>query len=195
MSPNNTTSVTSPAALNVQAPSASTHVEGEGRTLGDLYDRFGTLAYSLAFSITGQRAAAERVVSDAFAKTWQDGRNDTSPSAFFAALMTTARASALASRAGIRSQRDAVTTTRRSGGQCPSGPSLDTMENTVALALNDLPEAQRRVLMLAYFDGLPIGEIASEVHEPLQHVKENLHAALRRLRSVLSVRSDSAGLL
>jgi RNA polymerase sigma factor (sigma-70 family) len=173
-------------------PSAAKSVAGEGRTLDDLYDRFGTLAYSLAFSITGQRETAERIVTDAFATTWQSRRHDTSPNAFFAALMTTVRVSALASRPGLQLRRGAVPTTSRANGTS-AGLSSDPTESAVAVALSGLPDAQRRVLMLAYFDGLAVGEIASELHEPMEHVKANLQAALRHLRSVLSEHASSAG--
>lgn len=191
MSHNHVTSVATPVTPK-QTPSASKPVAGEGRTLGDLYDRFGTLAYSLAFSITGKRAAAERIVTDAFAATWQSRRHEISLNAFFAALMTTVRASALASREGHRSQHDAAPTTSRTYGP-PAALSSDPTESAVAVALSGLPDAQRRVLMLAYFGGLAVGEIASELHEPMEGVKANLQAALRHLRSVLCERANSAG--
>ena len=188
------TSFVTPPAPEVQAPSASNLGVGEGRSLGDLYDRFGTLAYSLAFSITGQRTAAERIVTVAFATTWQSRHRDSSPSAFCAALMMTVRANALAGRRGLRSQRDAVMTTRRSDGP-RARPSSDPTESAVAAALSGLPDAQRRVLLLAYFGGFALGEIASELHEPVEHVKTYLQAALRHLRSVLSERGNLAGLV
>ncbi len=195
MSRNQMTSVVTPVAPKVQAPSASKLVAGQGHSLADLYDRFGTRAYSLAFSITRVRAAAERIVTEAFATTWQSRRHDASLDAPFAALMTAVRVSALASRPALRSPRDAVTTTSRADGLRAAALSSDPTESAVALALSGLPDAQRRVLMLAYFGGLAVSEIASELHEPVEQVKTNLLAALRHLRSVLSERGNSAGLV
>lgn len=192
---NQMTSVVTPVAPEVQAPSASNVGAGEGRSLGDFYDRFGTLAYSLAFSITGQRSAAERVVAGAFATTWRSRHRDSSPSAFCSALMMTVRANALAGRRGARSPRDAVMTIRRFDGPHAAGSSSDATASAVAVALSNLPDAQRRVLMLAYFGGLALGEIASELHEPVERVKADLQAALRHLRSVLSERVHPAGLV
>lgn len=180
------TSVVTPAPPKVQAASASKPAAGEGRTLGELYDQLGTLAYGLAFSITGQGAAAERAVTAAFASTWRR-RNDIARGGFFAALMTTVRANALAGRR----PRRASTGSSYTDGLRALPSSSDPLEGAVALTLRGLPDAQRRVLMLAYFGGLAVGEIASQLHEPMEHVKENLQAALCRLRSLVSERSSA----
>ena len=44
---------------------------GDERALGDLYDRYGGMAYSLACAIVSEHADAEEVVADAFAQIWR----------------------------------------------------------------------------------------------------------------------------
>ena len=56
-------------------------------------------------------------------------------------------------------------------------------------ALASLPQEQRRVLELAYFDGLTQSEIATLTETPLGTVKTRTRLAMNRLRQRLGGRS------
>ena len=151
---------------------------GEDRALGELYDRHGEVMYSLARSIVSEPADAEEVVADAFLQIWrgapQYDRGRASVGAFLA-VVTRSRA------------LDMVRARRRRGAAEDRAARWDEGEQAVALSASDpapdralelretgavvrraldaLPEAQREVILLAYFGGYSQTEIAARLSE------------------------------
>jgi RNA polymerase sigma-70 factor (ECF subfamily) len=58
----------------------------------------------------------------------------------------------------------------------------------VRRALTELPEEQRVVLELGYFEGLSSSEIAARIAVPIGTVKSRVAAALGRLRLCIGAR-------
>jgi RNA polymerase sigma-70 factor (ECF subfamily) len=56
-------------------------------------------------------------------------------------------------------------------------------------ALANLPETQRKVLELAYFDGLTQTEIANRLAEPLGTIKTRMRSGIQRLRDMLGTQA------
>jgi RNA polymerase sigma factor (sigma-70 family) len=171
-----------PAMPNVTQPSDKLGV-GDRRTLGELYDQFGGVAYSLAYSITANREHAERIVTRSFAAAWNE-RRDSAPREFFSSLISAVRTNAVA-RKGAQRANATIARFKPSNAAANRG----SVERAVSQALGELPDAQRDVLALAYFGGLAVGEIAAELQAPMSYVKENLRAAMRHLRSGLTRQS------
>ncbi len=172
---------------------------GDERALGELYDRHGTMAYSLALAIVRERADAEEVVADAFGQVWRNaasydpGRGSV---AGWLATITRSRALDLVRARGRRVRAiERAAQADNDGLAAPMGAALDPPDRRiergearrlVARSLGELPEPQRRVIELAYFGGLSQTEIAAELHEPLGTVKTRIRAGLEKLRGSLA---------
>jgi RNA polymerase sigma-70 factor (ECF subfamily) len=77
--------------------------------------------------------------------------------------------------------------------ESPDNVETSAGESETRLAMNSalasLPEAQRRVLELAYFDGLSQTEIAARLAEPLGTVKTRMRSGILRLRGMLGTQA------
>jgi RNA polymerase sigma-70 factor (ECF subfamily) len=62
----------------------------------------------------------------------------------------------------------------------------------VRAALRELPDEQREVLELGYFQGLSQTEIAEMTSQPLGTVKTRMRLAMQKLREPLSMFRESA---
>jgi len=170
---------------------------GEERALGALYDRHARTVYALAQAVVGERADAEEVVADAFGQAWRSAAEyDPLRGSVGGWLTTIARARALdlVRRRGRRGRAYQRAAQAADGGLAapvampePPDRGVERAEAgaLVRRALAALPDAQRRVIELAYFGGLSQSEIAAELAEPLGTVKTRMRAALEKLRAVL----------
>ncbi|HUQ82779.1 MAG TPA: sigma-70 family RNA polymerase sigma factor [Gemmatimonadaceae bacterium] len=171
---------------------------GDERALGELYDRYGGLAFSLASAIVGERADAEEVVAEAFAQIWRSASAfDPSRGSVAAWVSTIARTRALdlvrsrKRRARVLEEAAVVTDEGEMFVLAPSTESTDRgaeLTETSAIvrrSLADLPAPQRKVIELAYFGGLSQSEIAAQLSEPLGTVKTRMRAGMEKLRQAL----------
>jgi RNA polymerase sigma-70 factor, ECF subfamily len=171
---------------------------GDERALGELYDRYGRMAFSLAVSIVSDPADAEEVVADAFAQVWRSASMfDSDRGSVVAWMATIVRTRALdllraqRRRARVIERATVMTDDGESPALAPAPESTERgAEQSEAAALirqslASLPAPQRRVIELAYFGGLSQSEIAEQLSEPLGTVKTRMRAGMEKLRNVL----------
>jgi len=171
---------------------------GDERALGDLYDRYGGMAYSLACAIVSEHADAEEVVADAFAQIWRSASGfDSARGSVAAWVATITRTRALdlvrsrKRRARVLEEAAVVTDEGETLVLAPTVEAADRgaeQSETSAIvrrSLDDLPAAQRRVIELAYFGGFSQSEIAAQLSEPLGTVKTRMRTAMEKLRQAL----------
>lgn len=166
----------------------------DAAALAELYDRYGRLAFGLAYRLLGERGAAEDVVQEAFLAVWR--RADTFQLGRGSArswLLAIVHNLAIDRRRGR--QRRELTDVQLDD----AASLLDTdPDETFALvaegleatqihaALAALPLDQRQAIELAYFGGLTHQEIAERTGAPLGTVKSRLRLGLQKLRALLA---------
>jgi len=173
---------------------------GEREAFAGLYDRHASLVLAFATRLLGARSDAEDLLQEVFLQVWrQAGDYDPSRGSPEAWLLTITRSRGIDK---LRSRRrrgeserpaDEAGPAEGEGGVVQSGESQAEARLTVATALGELPEPQRRVLELAYLDGLTQTEIAERLREPLGTVKTRMRTALERLRGLAGRLGAPAG--
>jgi RNA polymerase sigma-70 factor (ECF subfamily) len=165
--------------------------EGELDALEDLYDRYKTMAYSIAYRITNDATLAEDVVQDAFLGVWRN-----------AARYVEGRGSvktwllSIVHHRAIDAIRRRRPTTELPDVELPPPAALMTPDvwaevsagldaETVRRALATLSAVQREAIELAYFGGLTQQEICERTGTPLGTVKSRMRLGLLAMRRSL----------
>jgi RNA polymerase sigma-70 factor (ECF subfamily) len=157
---------------------------GDRAALALLYERHASLLLGLALRIVGERREAEDLLHDVFLESWRSAK-DFDPKR---GRVRTWLAIRMRSRALDLQKSARVSRNKGDGGlelvpDDTEGASPD--HGKVRNALAELSADQRRVLELAYFEGLTCSQIAERIAIPVGTVKSRIAAGLERLRSGL----------
>lgn len=157
-----------------------------------LYRRHAAAALALARYMVTPEVRAEDVVQDAFLTIWRSsGRYDRTRGPVRPWLLGVVRHRAIDAlrRTGSRPEHhldpDEAIRLVASGALPESQVLRGEDARTVRRALSELPEDQRAVVELAYYQGLTHVEIAERLGAPLGTVKGRMRLALVRLRESL----------
>jgi RNA polymerase sigma-70 factor (ECF subfamily) len=171
----------------------------EPAAMGELYDRYGRLAYSLIYRIVRDVGVAEDLVQETFLRVWNRAQGfDAGRGALGPWLLAVAR-------------NRAIDYVRSASGKMAKGalelehaerPALfinfeadvlsQDQARRVRAALEKLNENQRHVIELAYFEGLSQSEMAERMGQPLGTVKTWVRTALKNLREDLGEKAARA---
>lgn len=197
-------------ATLVRAVAAGSH-----DALAALYDRHVDAVFAAASRLTSDRGMAEDVVQETFLALWDRAETyDPGIGSLAAWLHTIARnrtvdrlraagrrpnllpLSLVASGPGGSDDADHDSLERVlaagslvAGSVPPPSPerefALQELATALRTALAEMPEDERRVIVMAYAEDLSQSEIAERLDWPLGTVKTRTRRALRRLREVL----------
>lgn len=166
---------------------ATQAAEGDAKALGRLYDRYAPEGFALALRVTGDERLAEEVVEEVFATLARIGAHISASGervrTFVLSLVHT-RAAELA-RAETRPARSRLL----SEGQTDRVLAGESARAQKALAA--LPDEERELLLLSYFEGLPLSELEARTGLPAQTLRISLHNSLRRFAAALAQESGS----
>lgn len=175
---------------------------GEIKALAALYDRYAGLLLAMAHRILGDVTVAEDLVQDVFMEVWRRAHAfDPSRGTVRTWLLVRLRSRAL-DRLRSATHRREVTVddvAPREAAPTAEDPELSPDRAMVRQVIQQLPEDQRLVIELSYFQGLSSSEIAEQMGSPIGTVKSRTAAALAKLRAAMSAahggqaRSSSLG--
>lgn len=160
----------------------------------DEFDEFYAASFrrvtSQVYAMIGDLDEATECVQEAFARAWAHRRKLDRSGHPEAWVRTTAHRLAVSR---WRRRKVASRPVDRAVGATTEAPALD--ENHVALvaALKQLPEAQRRALVLHHIADLPIQQVAAETGVPEGTVKARLSRGRTTLAALLSDESGFHG--
>ncbi len=165
--------------------------QGDQRAFAELYDMMSARVFGLILRVVVDRSQSEEVLQEVFLEAWQTATSfDADRGRARSWLLTIAHRRAVdrvrASQASRR--RDLIVGARdlaESGARVDDEVEILIDAGSAISALNELPELQRRAIVLAYFGGYSQSEIAALLDTPLGTIKTRIRDGLSRLRKEL----------
>jgi RNA polymerase sigma-70 factor (ECF subfamily) len=173
--------------------------EGDAEAFAALYDRYSKRLISFFYRMCYDRGLAEDLTQDTFIRLLRSASRYRPEASFKTYLYTIARNLMIDRHRSRKSAPKTVSTeirVREDGGTLGSlvesrePGTVDSIANREAAdlvrrALQDLPEGQRAVFLLADGQGLKYREIAEILEIPVGTVKSRMNAAVSTLRGIL----------
>jgi RNA polymerase sigma-70 factor (ECF subfamily) len=166
--------------------------EGDRDAFSRFYDLLAPTAFGLIRRVLRDPEAAADVLQEVFWQVWREApQYDPKRGSPEAWLVMRAKTRAIDRLRSIRRRdRTFVAPVDESVARSSEAPAENPAvvaedRGLVQTALAQLPEPQRRVIELAFFEGLTQSEIATRLGEPLGTVKTRARLGLERLRGAL----------
>ena len=166
--------------------------------LAELYDRYRVILFGLLVRILNSREEAEDVLQEVFLQVWRRAADfDENRGRPFTWLVTLARSRGIDRLRSLGARERVAIAGAREPSEEVSDAVADAFKSEqrslVNTALAQLPDEQKRPLMLAYFEGLTQSEIATKLGAPLGTVKTRMRAGLMKMRELIGNQSASFG--
>ena len=173
---------------------ASRVAGGDADSLEELYNRYGVQVFSMAYGILRDYALAEDLAQEVFVALWtRAGRFDAAKGVFRHWFLHLAHNRVIDE---VRRRRRAAlmdadkapedaTLGLVSDGNTADEAITSVLAGEAREALRSLPEEQRVVIVMAYFEGATQQEIAQRTGAPLGTVKTRLRLGMEKLRQMM----------
>jgi RNA polymerase sigma factor (sigma-70 family) len=167
--------------------------DGDEKALREAYDRYGGMVLRVGLLRLGNRQDAEDLVQMVFVRAWK-GRTGFDPArgSLGAWLLGITRRQIADRYAALDRDRRVVAAAESiAPGESQAAPADRVVDRVVVgNELDQLPEEQRRVVLLAFYGELSHSQIAATTGLPIGTVKSHIRRALIQLRKRWGV--DSA---
>jgi RNA polymerase sigma-70 factor, ECF subfamily len=165
--------------------------------MAQLYDRTRHIVYGLVLRMLREQSAAEDTLQEIYLQIWRKAEAfDPARGSALSWIVTIARSRALDK---LRSSRPFLSHDNSSEeldnfhSPYPDPEHISSVSERAEIvrrSLSQLPPDQRRVIEMAFFDGLTQSEIAIQTAIPLGTVKTRIRSGMRKLQEQLSVLDD-----
>ncbi|PRI11000.1 RNA polymerase subunit sigma [Leucobacter massiliensis] len=166
---------------------------GDRRAFATLYDLLSARVFGLIVRVLLDRSQSEEVLQEVFLEAWERAPSfDVDRGSARSWLLTIAHRRAVdrVRAAQAASRRDLAAGARELAAAAPAVEDhVQVMVDgsRAVRGLRELPEPQRRAIVLAYFGGYSQSEIAVLLDAPLGTIKTRIRDGLSRLRAELEV--------
>ncbi|MGQ9837927.1 MAG: sigma-70 family RNA polymerase sigma factor [Cyanobacteriota bacterium] len=164
---------------------------GQSAALSVLYDRYAGLVYGLALKIMANTVDAEDLTQEVFVTLWRKPSYDVRRGSLSSFLCVLTRSRAI-DRLRFKGSKQCFLERWQpilSADTLTPAPferlSIEERRQVVQEVLKQLPENQRQILELFYYQGLSQAEVSQELGIPLGTVKTCSRQALLKLRGSL----------
>ncbi|KXK58439.1 RNA polymerase subunit sigma-70 [Micromonospora rosaria] len=158
---------------------------GDESALREAYDRYGRAVFHLATSVLANRSDAEDVTQATFVAAWL-GRDTFDPArgSLLGWLLGIGRRKVVDRVRACARENRVVESVRQLPEPATAGPDPDTVVDRLVVAdeLARLPQEQRRMLELAFYEDLTHQQIAAATGVPLGTVKSHIRRGMASLK-------------
>ena len=159
--------------------------------LAEVYRRHGGAVFGLARRVLSNESEAQDVTQDVFLRLWNHpDRFDAARGSLRSFLLTQSHGKAVDAIRSLNARRSREVR----DGQLTAAAAYDMNNEAWDLALSDqvtraldaLPDHERKVIELAYFEGQTYVEVARTLGQPEGTVKSQIRKGMQRMRSALT---------
>ncbi len=177
--------------------------DGDVDALEVLYDRYARVVFSFAVRIVRDGRVAEEIAQEAFMRSWQQsGRFELNRGNYASWLLSITHNLAIdelrksqrrPQKADMVDIADVLRSEVDESVNIEEAAEATELRGMIRAAMDQLPVAQRRVIELAYFEGLSQREVAAFLNEPLGTIKTRLRLGMQKLRDLLHEQEGMQG--
>jgi len=171
--------------------------KGDQQAFAEVYDATSRTVFGIVLRVLRDRAQAEEVTQEVYVDAWRQAKRFDSTRGSASSWLNTIAHRKAVDR--VRSVERATARDQQHFEREAREPEPDVSDLVVARdegrrvrdAMQQLPDAQRTALELAYFDGRSQREVAEFLEVPLGTVKTRIRDAMKRLRTYLREESTA----